>query len=149
MAYLSNMLGCVCLLYFFCFKFWLSDQDFTRTRPASDQQQFSRQRPSDQEFSRPRPTAAAAARQPSPTIGSFNPVEFEPQRQQQQFSRQRPSGNLYYYLNRIGVLWVLLYPASCPNHTSYRKIYFNEFVANVLCDNMGIIIFDLRGCGGC
>jgi len=66
------------------------DQDFVRQRP--EQQQFSRQRPSDQDqqqFSRPRPTAAA--RQPSPTIGSFNPVEFEPQRQQQ-FSRQRPSG---------------------------------------------------------
>ena len=44
----------------------------------------------------------------------------------------------------LGVLW-----ASHPNQTSYRKLYFNEFVANVLLDNMGIIIFDLRGCGGC
>ena len=32
-----------------------------------------------------------------------------------------------------------------PNHT---EVYFNEFVANVLRDNMGMIIFDLRGCGG-
>ena len=35
------------------------------------------------------------------------------------------------------------------NHTSYRKFNFNEFVANVLRDNMGMIIFDLWGCGGC
>ena len=28
-----------------------------------------------------------------------------------------------------------------------QKIYFYEFVANVLCDNIGIIIFDLHG--GC
>ena len=26
---------------------------------------------------------------------------------------------------------------------------FNEFVANVLCDEMGMIIFDLQGCRGC
>ena len=49
----------------------------------------------------------------------------------------------------LGVLWVLSYPASHPNHTSYRKFYFYEFFANVLRDNMGRIIFDLRGCGGC
>ena len=51
-----------------------------------------------------------------------------------------------------GVLLVLLYPASHPNHTSYRKLYFNEFAVNLLqmsCLSMGIIIFDLRGCGGC
>ena len=35
------------------------------------------------------------------------------------------------------------------NHKSHTKIYFNEFVANVLRDNMGMIIFDLWGCGGC
>ena len=29
------------------------------------------------------------------------------------------------------------------------QVYFNEFVANVLRDNVGMIIFDLRGCGGC
>ena len=46
------------------------------------------------------------------------------------------------------VRYILLF-ASRPNHTSYRKIYFIEFVANVLRDNMGMIIFDLRGCGGC
>ena len=35
------------------------------------------------------------------------------------------------------------------NHTSNKKIYFNEFVANVLRDVIGIVIFDLRGHGGC
>ena len=35
------------------------------------------------------------------------------------------------------------------NHTSHKKIYFNEFVANVLPDVIGIFIFDLRGHGGC
>ena len=49
----------------------------------------------------------------------------------------------------LGVLWVLSYTASHPNHTSSRKCYFNEFVVNVLRDNMGIIIFDLRGSLGC
>ena len=34
------------------------------------------------------------------------------------------------------------------NHTSHTKVHFNEFVANVLCDNMDMIIFDLWGCGG-
>ena len=29
------------------------------------------------------------------------------------------------------------------------KVYFNEFVANVLHDNKGIFIFDLQGHGGC
>ena len=32
------------------------------------------------------------------------------------------------------------------NHTSHPKVYFNEFVANVLRDNIGIVIFDLWGC---
>ena len=31
----------------------------------------------------------------------------------------------------------------------HTKVYFNEFVANVLCDYIGIVIFDLRGHGGC
>ena len=35
------------------------------------------------------------------------------------------------------------------NHTSYTEVYFNEFVANVLRDDIGIVIFDLRGHGGC
>ena len=35
------------------------------------------------------------------------------------------------------------------NHTSQKKFYFNEFVANVLRDVIGIFIFDLRGHGGC
>ena len=34
-------------------------------------------------------------------------------------------------------------------HHKITKIYFNEFVANVLSDNMGMIIFDILGCGGC
>ena len=35
---------------------------------------------------------------------------------------------------------MLLYPVSHLKHTSCRKIYSNEFVANVSGDNMGIII---------
>ena len=34
------------------------------------------------------------------------------------------------------------------NHTSHTKVYFNEFVANVLRDDIGIVVFDLRGHGG-
>jgi hypothetical protein len=34
------------------------------------------------------------------------------------------------------------------NHTSHTKVYFNEFVANVLRDDRDIIIFDLSGNGG-
>ena len=30
-----------------------------------------------------------------------------------------------------------------------KTFYFNEFVANVLRDNMGMIIFDLGGCRDC
>ena len=37
--------------------------------------------------------------------------------------------------------------ASRPNYTSFINLYFNEFIANVLRDNIGIIIFDLHG--GC
>ena len=39
--------------------------------------------------------------------------------------------------------------ASRPNHTSHKKVDFNEFVQNSLGCNMGIIIFDLHGYGGC
>ena len=35
------------------------------------------------------------------------------------------------------------------NHTSHTKVYFNEFVANVLRGNIGIVNFDLWGHGGC
>ena len=35
------------------------------------------------------------------------------------------------------------------NHTSHTKLYFNEFVANVLRDNIGIVVFDLRGYVDC
>ena len=29
------------------------------------------------------------------------------------------------------------------NRTFHTNVHFNEFIANALCDNMGIIIFDL------
>ena len=44
---------------------------------------------------------------------------------------------------------VLKKTATQPNHTSYRKFDFNEFVRNPLCCNMVMIIFDLQGYGGC
>ena len=44
---------------------------------------------------------------------------------------------------------MVYYSISPRNHTSHKKIYFNEFVANVLRDVIGIFIFDLRGHGGC
>ena len=34
-------------------------------------------------------------------------------------------------------------------HHKVTKVYFNDFVANVLSDNMGMLIFYLLGCGGC
>ena len=43
---------------------------------------------------------------------------------------------------------VLKQTASRPNHTSYRKFDF-ECVQISLCCNRGMIIFDLRGYGGC
>jgi hypothetical protein len=33
--------------------------------------------------------------------------------------------------------------------TSHTKVYFKEFVANVLRYDIGIVIFYLRGLGGC
>ena len=36
----------------------------------------------------------------------------------------------------------------CKTLHPTKKVYFNEFVANVLRDNMGMVIFDLWGCGG-
>ena len=35
------------------------------------------------------------------------------------------------------------------NHTFHTKVYFKEFVANALRNNMGMVIFDLCCCGGC
>ena len=35
------------------------------------------------------------------------------------------------------------------NYISHTKVYFNEFEANALHDNMGVIIFDNQGCGVC
>jgi hypothetical protein len=42
---------------------------------------------------------------------------------------------------------ILELTASRPNHISYRKVYFDEFVQNSLGCDMGMIIFDLHG--GC
>ena len=44
---------------------------------------------------------------------------------------------------------MVLYSIWPRNHTSHKKMYFNEFVANVLRGVIGIVIFDLRGHGGC
>ena len=44
---------------------------------------------------------------------------------------------------------MLLWTIWPRNHTSHTKVYFNEFVANVLRDDIGIVIFDLKGHGGC
>ena len=46
-------------------------------------------------------------------------------------------------------LWNLKYSASQPNHTSYRKFCFSDFVQKSSPCNMDIIIFDLRGYEGC
>ena len=37
----------------------------------------------------------------------------------------------------------------CETIHPTEKFNFNEFVANVLRDNMGMIIYDFWGCGGC
>ena len=42
---------------------------------------------------------------------------------------------------------MVLYSIWPRNHTAHKKFYFNEFVANVLRDVIGIVIFDLHG--GC
>ena len=42
---------------------------------------------------------------------------------------------------------ILKKTVSRPNHISYRKVYFNEFVQNSLGCDMGLIIFDCHG--GC
>ena len=55
------------------------------------------------------------------------------------------------YISHQCFYWqsILKQTASRPNHTSHRKVYFNEFVQNSLGCDMGIIIFDLHGYGGC
>ena len=40
---------------------------------------------------------------------------------------------------------ILVLTASRPNHTSYKKVYFNEFVKKYWSCDMGMIIFDLHG----
>ena len=49
----------------------------------------------------------------------------------------------------IQVCSKVLYSIWPRNHTSHNFFYFNEFVANVLRDVIGIFVFDLRGHGGC
>ena len=57
----------------------------------------------------------------------------------------------YSVINKRHGSETLLQTISLSIHTSQTKVDFNEFVANVLrgIDNMGMIIFDLPGCGGC
>ena len=52
-----------------------------------------------------------------------------------------------YLINKRHGSRILKEIASRANHTSYRKVYFNEFVQNSLGCDMGMIIFDLHG--GC
>ena len=40
---------------------------------------------------------------------------------------------------------MVLYSIWPRNHTSHKKFYFNEFVANAMRDVIGIVIFDLHG----
>ena len=51
----------------------------------------------------------------------------------------------------LGVFWVLSYPVSPLNHTSYRNFISMNLLqmSCVISDNMGMIIFDLQGCGSC
>ena len=62
---------------------------------------------------------------------------------------QFPSRIEFYYSRAVawqrGVSHCVKFILSCPIYDNY----FHEFVANVLRDNMGMIIFDLWGCGGC
>jgi hypothetical protein len=51
-------------------------------------------------------------------------------------NRLEPSGGIYY--PNFVTCFVVLYL-----NTSHTKVYFNEFVANVLRYNMGMVIFDL------
>ena len=53
----------------------------------------------------------------------------------QQFFGNGVAGN-----NPINI-WQMLLQTTLPwNHTSHTQVYFNEFVANTLCDNIGIVI---------
>ena len=46
-----------------------------------------------------------------------------------------------YLINKRHGSRILKEIASRANHTSYRKVYFNEFVQNSLGCNMGVIIY--------
>ena len=43
----------------------------------------------------------------------------------------------------MSVVWVLIIPASRPNHTSYKKFVFRDFAQNSWGFDMGMVIFDL------
>ena len=55
--------------------------------------------------------------------------------------------SLRYLINKRHGSRILEKTASWPKHTSYREVYFNEFVQNSLDCEMSMIIFDLHG--GC
>ena len=53
-----------------------------------------------------------------------------------QTKRKKVPGTFVLLFELMVVVWMLEQLASGPNHTSYNKCYFNEFVANVLRDNI-------------
>ena len=56
---------------------------------------------------------------------------------------------LIYILHLCFINLINIFSASQSNHTTQRKVDFKEFVQNSLCCDMGLIIFDLHGYGGC
>ena len=59
-------------------------------------------------------------------------------------SQRISNDNILLIIEGCSILKQTIWPR---NHTSHKKNYFYEFVANVLRDNIGILIFDLHG--GC
>ena len=55
--------------------------------------------------------------------------------------KKSQSAKIVWHHESLGV-WMV-------EQTIPTELYFNEFIANVLHDYMGIIIFDLQGLGGC
>ena len=49
----------------------------------------------------------------------------------------------------MGVVWMLILPASQPNHPSFKKFVFTEFVQNSWGYDIDMVIFDLQPHGGC
>ena len=79
--------------------------------------------------------------------GSYN-IDFEAnfQKLENPFLRLR-SGHwlILLIIKECSMLEQTIWPS---NHTSNTKVYINEFVANVLHGNIGIVNFDLWGHGG-